>query len=73
MISTNSFFYILFASKVLENFEARGSNSESMVHVINMNVIDNPEVSSIIHNSLFLLACVMYLLKFFVLSVNKFV
>jgi hypothetical protein len=30
--------------QVLEDFEARGSNSEALVHVINMNVVDNPEV-----------------------------
>jgi hypothetical protein len=45
IVFDNAFYTLFSIMKVLENFEARGSNSESMVHVINMNVIDNPEVS----------------------------
>ena len=33
--------------KVLADFESRGSSSEHPVHVINMNVVDNPEVGNI--------------------------
>ena len=39
------FFIIMFNVQVLEDFSVRGSVLEKPVHVINMNVVDNPEVN----------------------------
>ena len=38
-------FFIMFNVQVLEDFSVRGSVLEKPVHVINMNVVDNPEVN----------------------------
>ena len=35
----------MFNVQVLEDFSVRGSVLEKPVHVINMNVVDNPEVN----------------------------
>ena len=35
----------MFTVQVLEDFSVRGSVLEKPVHVINMNVVDNPEVN----------------------------